>query len=251
MSHGLAAWGRVASGWRFVLVLLLGQSCSAQSHLAPRLPATSCQKLVFEGEVAAGKSFEYALGSHLAFYLEATRAGWIVRVNTVREPRLWPDYAQLATPPYQSMTPLALTTDYSFRAQDVIGWNPRRFQFLTSDAEAQHAIRAYSTYMRDPQGHSAEATAAIQLLTGLPGHAAQGEVEILDAHIVPGMANQSAGAGLVASHFRDTPHTLDQPADGKASALGTVDWLRFRATLYLPANFVAAGRETDRSQCGR
>ena len=39
------------------------------------------------------------------------------------------DYAELATPPYESVSPLLLSTDFSFRAQDAVAWNPRRFRY--------------------------------------------------------------------------------------------------------------------------
>ena len=40
--------------------------------------------------------------------------------------------------PTKSVTPLSISTDFAFRAQDAIGWNPRRFRFATS-AAAYHA----------------------------------------------------------------------------------------------------------------
>lgn len=225
----------------------------AQSRSIVRLPQTHCKMVVFEGEATEGKSFSRPLGRDLKFELEAVRAGWIVRVLPIKGARPEHDYAELGTPPYNSMTPLALTTDYSFRGQDVVGWNPRHFQFLTDAASAVRAESAYRVYMAHPsQTGAPEVASAMVLLAGLPEKSAQGELQILDARLVPGTADQAAGASLVVAHWASTPHTLDQPADGKPSALGKVEWLRFRATMYLPAGFLAApGLKPDHSQCER
>ena len=70
----------------------------------------------------------------LKFLLEPIASGWIVRVLAAAgrgEPH---DYAELATPPYRSVTPLAISTDFSFRAQDAVGWNPRRFRYAANAA---------------------------------------------------------------------------------------------------------------------
>ena len=235
------------------LVLAMCGAARAEQALRPTLPSAHCEKVVFEGEATAGTSYLLELGQGLEFKLEAVQAGWIVRVLPMSGQRPQHDYAELATPPYNSMTPLALTTDYSFRAQDVAGWNPRRFQFLTSAAAALRANAAYAKYMASPSHTSdPDVAAAMDILAALPESSATGELRILDARLIPGTANQAAGANLVVSHWASTPHTLDQPADGKASALGKVEWLRFRATLYLPAGFMAApGLRADRSACGR
>ena len=50
------------------------------------------------------------------------------------------DYAELATPPYESVSPLLLSTDFSFRAQDAVAWNPRRFRYADNSAEFQRLM---------------------------------------------------------------------------------------------------------------
>ena len=46
-------------------------------------------------------------------------------------------------------------------------------------------------------------------------------------------------AATVASHFSTTAHTLVQEPDGHTSALGRLEWIRFRLTLDLPGPFKA------------
>ena len=79
----------------------------------------ACQTGVLEGEVRAGESFARPIGGGLEVRLDALSwgSGWLLRVQPVRGPRPPHDYAELATPPYASVSPLLLSTDYSFRAQ--------------------------------------------------------------------------------------------------------------------------------------
>jgi hypothetical protein len=202
-----------------------------------------CQSASFEGEVRAGESFARPLGNGMVFKLEAVRAGWIVRVLPATGVRPAQDAAELATPPYNSVTPLAVTTDYSFRAQDAVAWNPRRFQFAGSAADMARLAAAYNVYL----AHSDDAAAG-ERLAELASGSATGELQLLDARLIPGAANQGQMAAAVASHFSQTPHTLEQ-AQG-STPLGAITWMRFRVTLHLPKEFpVATGLGADRSGC--
>ncbi|MHB1021445.1 MAG: hypothetical protein ACYC46_10600 [Acidobacteriaceae bacterium] len=241
----------------FILLLVLVQSAVAaqahRSHRPPKLPAAHCQKAFFEGNVSAGAAYAKSLGEGLEFLLDPVPSGWLIRVvpEGGQKPAL--DDAELATPPYKSVNPLLVTTDYSFRSQDVVGWNPRHFQFLTTRAEVKQATAAYHLYMEHAQqAGDPRVQAAMQTLAALPEKSAQGNFQILDAHLVPGTANQAQAANLVVSHFTTTPHTLDQPADGKATPLGRVNWLRFRVALLLPADFLpVTALRASRFQCAR
>ena len=204
--------------------------------------APMCQTASFEGEVKAGESYTRPLGNGMVFKLEAVRAGWIIRVLPAAGARPPQDAAELATPPYNSLTPLAVTTDYSFRAQDAVAWNPRRFQFAGSAPEMARLAAAFKVYQARPQDAAAE-----ERLAELAAAAPAGELRILDARLIPGAANQGQMAASVASHFSQTPHTLEQ-APG-ATPLGAVTWMRFRVTLRLPRNYPAAGLGADKSGC--
>ncbi len=207
---------------------------------------SACLEEVFEGEVRAGQGFQSLIGNGLEVILEARTSGWILRVLPANGPRPVDDYAELATPPYQSVSPLLLSTDFGFRAQDAVGWNPRRFHFA-SDAEAyRRLLKAYEAY-RSTQPPSAAAQAE---LVKVVGQMSEGELQIVDARITPGTADQTPAAAAVASHFLETAHRLDQPQDGKATPLGRLNSVRFRIRLELPASFpVERGVLAHRHPC--
>ena len=211
-----------------------GQGAWTQKVVVEK-PDKVCRSVVFEGEVKAGQSFQRVFANGLGakgleFDLEAIASGWIVRVLPVGAPRSAHDWAELATPPYKSVTPLAVSTDFAFRAQDAVGWNPRQFRYA-GNAEIAH--RLGDLYARvlasDPQA----STEAAQLTEEQP----QAKLEILDAVLVPGTADQWRMAAAVASHFLSTPHEVEQNA--RPTKLGDLRELKFRMQLELPEGVVA------------
>ena len=183
-----------------------------------------CSRVEFEGDVRAGQGFEQVFARGLKFYLEPLRSGWIVRVLADGEPRGPHDYAELATPPYRSVTPLLISTDWSFRAQDAVAWNPRRFRYAENRESFRRLEALYGGVMANDAASSAKAA---ELASEQP----EGVLQILDARIVPGLADQAQMAATVASHLAETPHTVDQA--GSSSPLGRVEELRFRVELDL------------------
>jgi hypothetical protein len=191
----------------------------------------SCVKVSFDGEVRAGQEFERAFSPSLEFRMHPTAAGWRAEIL---QPGTQPahDAAEVATPPYQSASPLLLTTDYSFRAQDAVAWNPRQFQFLVEPSPS--SAKDVDTLLDKTSSAAAKQAAEKRLVYGAT-HAAHGELRILDAALVPGTADQSAAAAAVASHWRTTQHTLVQPAAGhSATPQGSIESLKFHVTLWLP-----------------
>jgi hypothetical protein len=208
--------------------------------------AGACKRAVVEGEVQAGQGFERTLGNGIKMMLEPLASGWILRVLPANGPRGQHDYAELATPPYQSVSPLLIGTDWSFRAQDAVAWNPRRFHFAADAASFARLSAAYREYSRTP----APTAAAQAELAALAAKTPEGVLEILDSRIVPGTADQAGTAAMVASHFATTAHSVDQPKDGKATPLGQVVWIRFRLGFDLPAGFVVErGVPVERRAC--
>jgi hypothetical protein len=69
-------------------------------------------------------------------------------------------------------------------------------------------------------------------------HAAAGEFRIVDAHIVPGVADPAPYAQLWAEASSKTPHTIEEAPGGKSTARGVLKWMRFAVTLWLPAEWV-------------
>jgi hypothetical protein len=203
------------------------------SSLAVAAPPTKpvCRSAVIEGELDAGQQFSQIIGGGLKVYFQPIHSGWILRVLPISGPAPEHDYAELATPPYQSVTPLSISTDFAFRAQDAVGWNPRRFHFATSAASFQRLNHLYAKVV----GRGSEATVdgGSALATEL-SKTSEGTFTILDSRLVPGAADQWQAAGAVASHFDSTAHTLVQEP---VSPLGRIIWLRFRLQLDIPQGF--------------
>lgn len=235
-----------SGGW--IRVAVLGVLCGAaavRSEAAPQR-SSGCIEAALDGEVKAGQEWIHSIGNGLAVKLEPTSKGWILRVLPTSGARPEHDYAELATPPYRSVNPLLLTTDYGFRAQDAVGWNPRRFRFSTSAEAYKRMLKAYETY-RATSNPSAEAQSELaKVVTEMP----EGELQIVDARLLPGTADQSPAAAAVALHFLTTTHTLDQPQDGRAAPLGRLDWVRFHLRLELPRTFsIDRGVSAVRGAC--
>jgi hypothetical protein len=193
--------------------------------------------MVVEGEVEAGKGFEQAIGGGLKVGLEPIEAGWAVRVVPANGPRGAHDAAELASPPYQSLSPLIVSTGLGFRAQDAIGWNPRRFRYAANPATHASLLRLYERVTSSRTPSPADETELGRLVASAP----EGALEILDARLIPGTADQVSAANAVASHFATTAHRIDQPADGKGSPLGRLEWMRFRFLLDMPHGMVPEG----------
>lgn len=226
----------LGSGWVRVVALgvLWGTASARLEAVAQR--QGGCVEAVLDGDVKAGQDWARAIGSSLVVKLEATPAGWILRVLPASGARPDHDYAELATPPYRSVSPLLLTTDYGFRAQDAVGWNPRRFRFAANATDYQRLQRAFEAFRQT----GSPSTEAQTELAKVVSEMQEGELQIVDARLVPGTADQNPAAAAVASHFLTTAHTLDQPADGRATQLGRLDWVRFHIRVELPRSFPVA-----------
>jgi hypothetical protein len=228
------------------LMLTAFFSDSATSQQPTRI--TKCRTGIMDGQVRAGESFIRPIGGGLELMLEPLTSGWILRVLPEGKPRPPHDYAELATPPYHSVNPLLISTDFSFRAQDAVGWNPRRFRFATSEASFSKLLRAYSEYEANP----GQSQASQQNLATLVSQSPEAVLTILDAHLLPGTADQARTAANVATHFLTTPHTVENPSEGKPTALGKLTWIRFRIAFDLPQGFTAdRSLEIKQQPCSR
>ncbi|MBS1821822.1 MAG: hypothetical protein JST61_07590 [Acidobacteria bacterium] len=231
-----------------LLAVVLAMLASVAGFSQQPAKAARCNVGVLEGQVRAGESFVRPIGGGLVLMLEPLASGWILRVLPEGRPRPAHDYAELATPPYHSVSPLLISTDFSFRAQDAIGWNPRRFRFAADEGSFARLLKAYSAYEASP----AQSSAAQQGLAVLVGQAPEAVLTILDAHLVPGTADQARIASTVATHFLTTPHTVENPSGGRPTALGKLTWIRFRIVFDLPQGFKAGrGLEIKRQPCNR
>ena len=217
--------------------MLVFLGCVQAGEAGPPNKPAACRRAVIEGELQAGNAFFQPIGSGLKVFFQPIASGWILRVEPVTGPMVEPDYAELATPPYRSVTPLSISTDFAFRAQDAVGWNPRRFRFATSAANFHKLEQMYTRLIA---AGIASQPALESELASVIAQTSEGTLTIVDSKLVPGTADQWAAAAAVASHFSTTAHTLLQEPDGHTSPLGRLVWVRFRLEMDLPNGFATS-----------
>ena len=201
---------------------------SSQAQTAKR-GRQDCRAVTFEGEVKSGEAFRKIFSPEAEFFLEPLASGWIIRVLEVRkgrEVRESHDMAEVATPPYKSVSPLLISTDWAFRAQDAGAWNPREFRYA-SDPKIFRQMAMLEEQVN--HGDRPAESAAALLVAAQP----EGRLTLENVVLVPGLRDQSGLAATVASHWLQTPHQVVQ---GEApTQLGRLASLRFRVQLDLPA----------------
>ena len=225
-------------------------------------PKRNCARVAIEGEVSAGREWRAPLGQGWIFRVvpiaESVHgySGWDLVVD--REPAAgYPDALLLATLPYNSINEREIGTTFGLRAQDAIGWNPRSFRFLSNPAEFKEAQRSFLELSQSGFAAGAEgkpgmskerAAETMARLLELEKGASHGEFRILDARIVPGIADPKPFAQAWALASRHTPHETES-AD-QASERGKLQSMRFRITLWLPAQWNAPpGWRSARVSC--
>jgi hypothetical protein len=179
---------------------------------------------------------------------QAEYSGWDLVMD--REPPAgYPDALLLATPPYNSINEREIGTTFGLRAQDAIGWNPRSFRLLSSPDQFWEGQRLFRQLVqagyepepnRKPNGPNAPGTDAMARLLALQKGASSGEFRILDARIVPGIADPMPYARGWALASSRTKHEIEAAPPGQASPRGTLLWMRFALTLWLPARWNVA-----------
>ena len=219
------ACGRLLSEILCCMALLLGAFVPATSSGEPAKPG--CRQAVIEGEVAGGQGFDRVFAAGLRFYLEPLRSGWIVRVLDAGAAREAHDFAEVATPPYQSVSPLLISTDWAFRAQDAVAWNPRHFRYAANRA-------SFRSLKQLQAGALAGDGSDIVKLSELVSRQPEATLDLLDARFAPGIADQAKMAATVAGHLESTPHTTD--INAAPSQLGRLESIKFRVKFNLPGD---------------
>ena len=198
-----------------------------------------------QGEVNRGQEWRAPIGQ-----------GWIFRVIPIadREYSGWdlaidrdgsyPDALLLATPPYGSLNQREIGTTFGLRAQDAIAWQPRKFHFLTSEKNVAEARELYQAVMAGsvktrqtaPSQSLSSSSSSLLAIVGDRRRVSAGEFTVLDARLTAGVADPPPYATQWAAQLQQVPHTF-VPSSGKPSPLGQLIWMRFRATLWLPAGW--------------
>jgi hypothetical protein len=225
-------WGNCTRGLRRFAAGLLALACCG----SPALPMQrSCEKVLIPGEVSAGHEWKVALGEGWVFRVipiqsaSAVYSGWDLVVDR-EEGAGFPDALMLSTPPYGSINEREIGTTFGLRAQDAIGWNPRSFRFLTDVPSLRPAQEAFRS-LNSGKGE----TEAEQRLMQLAQRSAHGQFRILDARLTPGVADAAPFAQNWAAQSAKTPHEQDPVPSTGATPLGSLNWMRFTLTLWLPA----------------
>ena len=228
------------SRWRVALLaggmLLYGTAGGRAERAAGEVRVRHCRGAAVELSVRAGESARSRVTGTLDVVLEALPSGWVLHAvpHTGAQPAV--DYAAIATPPYRSVSPLLISTDYAFRAQDALGWTPRRFRYV-ADAERFRALApVYEAVMRAKAPARADEVSLGRLVAAAP----EGTMTILDAQLVPGTADQSPAAAAVPSHLSTTPHSVVQASGGGASSLGRMEAVKVRVELELTGRAIPA-----------
>jgi hypothetical protein len=244
--------------------LLLGVIvfASAVAH-SGTLSKTTCQRVTIEGRVNAGREWNLPLGEDWIFRIlpvsssSSEYSGWDLVVDR-QQPAGFPDALLLATMPYNSINEREIGTTFGLRAQDAIGWNPRSFRFLLNAAdfrEAQQLFRSQMTIAPRASANAAHDPAAprdnpLSRLVELRQRASSGELRILDAAIVPGVADPAPYAQAWALAASRTPHQIEAAPTGKSSALGALNRMRFSLTLWFPAHWrIPPELHSERAPC--
>jgi len=252
---------------RGTVLVLLAMATLAKASTPDK---TVCEKVVIQGEVAAGQEWKKAIGEGWAFRVlpidadkpeseKAGYSGWDLVVDR-EQAAGYPDSLLLATPPYDSINEREVGTTFGTRAQDVIGWNPRSFRFLTSTADFQTARQIFlamksngrsSTAGSGNKGQSSAGTnGAVSKLMQLSRDSGAGQFQIVDARLTPGIGDDAPFAEDWAQRAVRTPHTFEPAAGGKSTPLGRLGWIRFSITLWLPSTWKApAGLGATRGAC--
>jgi hypothetical protein len=235
-------------------LLALGLALTAGiAARAQRAPAAGCQRAELAGEVGAGQSWTAAIGGGWVLRLlpiapgSAGYTGWDVVVD--REPGAgYPDALLLASPPYGSITEREIGTTFGLRAQDAIGWNPRSFRFLTDPAALREGQQLFPLVAQGQK--TAESEKAARRLMELAAHASAGQLRIVDARLTAGVADAAPFAENWAIQAARTQHTTLPPPEGKSSARGSLEWMRFKVTLWLPSGWkTPSGMASRRGLC--
>jgi hypothetical protein len=256
MSHGVVRPSKPACA---VALMVLSQAIPMSRGATP--PQHACQQVTIGGEVSAGQEWKAALGQGWVFRIvpiaasQAGYSGWDLVVD--REPPAgYPDALLVATLPYDSINEREIGTTFGLRAQDAIGWNPRSFRFLSDPQQFRDGRRWFQQMMQAAQGthnnpdtSSAGADPMVRLLE-LAKAASSGELRIVDARIVPGIADPQPYAQGWALASSRTQHEIQAAPPGRVSAQGALVWMRFALTLWLPTRWrLSAGVHAVRQPC--
>jgi hypothetical protein len=246
---------------RSFVVLCIAATIAAGRSCASPPKSARCQRVVLTGEVSAGQEWRAPFGHGWVFRIvpiqpgKAGFSGWDLVVDR-EQPAGFPDALLLATPPYNSINEHEVGTTFGLRAQDAIGWNPRSFHFLADPDALRESQRLFQLLGGTKQGDRAPASGnqeqrSIARQLEINQRALPGEFLIVDARLVPGIADAAPYAENWALASSRTPHSIEAGAQGRSTPLGELHWIRFSITLWLPDTWALSKQlHAQRTACG-
>ncbi len=255
---GIFSRGRIGPWGAVCLAIVVLAGILPTRGEAAALQPSSCTKVVLTGEANAGQEWKLPFGQGWVFRMvpiepgKTGRSGWDLVVD--RDPPAgFPDALLLASPPYNSIGEREVATTFGLRAQDVIGWNPRSFRFLTDPAafkESQKLFSVFATTIKHGPHAGSPEEKALQRQMEINRRSSTGQFRILNARLTPGTADAAPYAQNWAIQSARTPHTLTQSSSAQATPLGRLDWVSFSITLWLPNTWKAPPNlKAARSSC--
>jgi len=219
-----------------LITMVCAQVATSGQQMKSSPKPVGCQLAEINGEVKAGESFREAIGGGLEFRLLALpgKTGWDIQMDQIGRVS-YPDYVELATPPYRSMNQREVATTFGVRAQEAISWNPRSFHFVTNPQQAAIGAKSFAIVAGiEPKHSPSEWNRAQTELAAVLSHAAEGELKIVDARIVQGIGDPAPGTTDWSDRLARTSHVMENADPGKQSPTGELRWIRFRLRLWLP-----------------
>jgi hypothetical protein len=151
-------------------------------------PQPDVSELRFTGEVTRGMAFTRDVGHNLTFRLTPATAdeggGWVIEILPPVEPSDDPiEFAAIATPPYHAYNDRYLAAAFGYSAKEAIQAPVRKFNFVQSVADEQHANEVVnaalypSTVGEADKARIAAEAGAVNLGTG--------QLRILHSRITP------------------------------------------------------------------
>lgn len=179
----------------------------------PAADGSRCLRFSFEGELKEGQLFRRDIGNGLSFRAEPSQGGWHYEIGRAGDAGVDDHFIYDLTLPLHGRHPTDLDTSYATPAQDAVSDEPVWFWFLAFAQDGDKAELGQQL-VHWPKADDDESR-GWSLLGSLPK--GRGELEML--------------------RWRLTPGTAVPGKEADATQFGALQWLQFRVTLTVPANY--------------
>ena len=184
---------------------------------APAQSPSTCIQLSFSGEANNGKNYSRQFSPSLQFKLQALDdTGWAFNIITTDTQPSDIDFVYPVTPPYRGRNAQQINTGWGTLAQEAARKGSVDFEFLLNSVDAARAMELLESVLWPGEQDSNK---ALNEISSLPH--GWGTFEITDSQFTPG-----------------TP--VPGFSNCEENKCGSIQWVRFRVTLTVPADFPAS-----------